>query len=526
LEKGYLCLVLHAHLPFIKHPECEDFLEEDWLYEALTETYLPLVDIFDRLISEGVDFRITMSLTPPLCAMLSDELLQNRYLNHINKLIELADKERKQTNRPEFQKVAEMYWQRYNLARHIFEDVYHRNILNAFKKFQDVGKLEIMTCTATHGFLPLMLTDNARRAQIMVATQDYQEKFGRPPRGIWLAECGYIPGVESLLKEAGIQFFFLDTHGILYGTPRPRFAVYAPVYTQSGVAAFARDVESSAQVWSAEHGYPGDYWYREFYRDMGYDADYSYIKPYLHSDGIRRNIGIKYYRITGDIPLNRKQIYDPDAAREKAASHAGNFMFNREKQVKYLHEHLGRQPIIVAPYDAELFGHWWYEGPQFIDYLLRKIHYDQKTLKTITPHEYLTKYPKNQILKPCMSSWGDKGYNEVWLNGTNDWIYPHLHQAEKRMIGLTQKHHSAHGKKLRALNQAARELLLAQSSDWAFIMTTGTALKYAVRRTREHIWNFTKLWESINSGGIDDAWLSELEHRNNVFPYINYRVYA
>ncbi|MFH1238615.1 MAG: DUF1957 domain-containing protein, partial [bacterium] len=346
MAKGYLCLVLHAHLPYIHHPEFDDFLEEDWLYEAITETYIPLISIFDRLIDEGVDFRLTMSLTPSLCAMLNSPMLQDRYSRHLHKLIDLIEKEVTRTMwQPELNRVARMYDYKLKEARYIYEEKYKRNLVSAFRKFQDLGKLEIVTCCATHGYLPLMVNRKAVRAQVKTAVDDYTANFGRKPRGIWLSECAYNPGDDEELKKEGIRFFFTDTHGIVYGSHQPKYAVFAPVYCPSGVAAFGRDAESSRQVWSALEGYPGDFRYREFYRDAGYDLDYDYIRPYLHKDGIRRNIGIKYYKITGNVILGHKQPYNPDEALDAAASHAGNFMFNRQKQVQYLYDLMdGRKP--------------------------------------------------------------------------------------------------------------------------------------------------------------------------------------
>jgi 1,4-alpha-glucan branching enzyme len=201
-------------------------------------------------------------------------------------------------------------------------------------------------------------------------------------------------------------------------------------------------------------------------------------------------------------------------------------MFNRERQIEYLASVMDRKPIVVAPYDAELFGHWWFEGPEWLDYLIRKVTYDQNIFKLITPGDYLDIYKRNQVSTPSLSSWGYKGYNEVWLEGSNDWIYPHLHKAAERMVELAKAYPSTDGLRRRALNQAARELLLAQSSDWAFIMKTGTVVPYAVRRTKEHLWRFTKLYEDIRRDSIDEGWLSEMEYRNNIFPEIDYSVYA
>lgn len=522
--KGYVCLLLHTHLPFVRHPEEENFLEESWLYEAITETYIPLIQIFDQLIKDGVDFRITMSLTPPLASMLQDPLLQNRYIRHLNKLIELSEKEIERTAYDKlYHGLALMYHRKFLEAKDVFVNQYHRDLVRAFKRFQDLGFVEIIASAATHGFLPnLQVNPSSVHAQIKIGVDHYKKTFGCQPKGFWLPECAYFPGVDNVLKEAGIRYFIVDSHGILHADPRPKYSVYAPLFCPSGVAAFGRDWESSKQVWSAKEGYPGDVDYREYYRDIGFELDYDYIKPYIHQLGFRTNTGIKYWRITGNTEY--KEVYRPDWAREKAASHAGNFMFNREKQVEHLSAHMDRKPLILAPYDAELFGHWWYEGPMWIDFLMRKVAFDQKTIKFITPGEYLTLYPTNQMAMPSASTWGWKGHNEFWLEGSNDWIYPHLHMAAEQMTELAKKfseHIERQPKKKtllqRALNQAVRELVLAESSDWPFIMKTNTMVPYAHKRVKQHLNRFGKLREDILNGVIDPDWLTEVEWRDNIF---------
>jgi 1,4-alpha-glucan branching enzyme len=528
MPKGYLAIVLHAHLPFVRHPEHDDFLEEDWLFEAITETYIPLIKVLEGLTRDKVTYKLTISLSPTLMAMLMDEHLQEKYLKHLNKLIELSEKEIDRTKwEPSFNKLAHMYHDNFLDARRIFVDEYNRNLVMAFKKFQETGNLEVITCCATHGFLPLMEVERqaAVRAQVKVAADMYRKIFGRTTPGMWLPECAYNPGDDEQLKKEGIKYFLTDTHGVLFGTPRPRFGVFNPYMCKSGVAVYGRDTESSKQVWSAEEGYPGDYHYREFYRDIGFDLDYDYIRPYINADGVRINTGIKYYRITGT--GNHKEPYVPEWARDKAADHAGNFMFNREKQIEYIGGSMGdRLPIIISPYDAELYGHWWFEGPMWIDFLMRKTCYDQKNIEMTTPGEYLKKYKSFQVLQPAASTWGYKGYNEVWLEGSNDWIYRHLHKMAERMVESANANRGAKDLRRRTLNQMARELLLAQSSDWAFIMKTGSHVQYAVERFRSHTDNFTNLYEDMKSGNLDEEYIRRLEGKNNIFPDIDFTVYC
>ncbi len=529
--KGYVALVLHAHLPFVRHPEYEYFMEEDWLYEAITETYIPLLDMLEGLTRDGVPYKLTMSLTPPLISMLKDPLLQSRYLRELNKLIELAEKEVARTKNEHelLHESAKMYLKRFMHSRYVFEEKYGRDLVAAFDSFAQTGDLEIITCGATHGFLPLLsVHEPSVRAQLNVAKDHYQETFGRPPKGIWLPECAYYPGVDEKLADIDIRYFFTDTHGVAYATPRPVYGVYAPVYTPHGVAVVARDPESSKQVWSANEGYPGDPDYREFYRDVGYDREYDYIRPYLPPTGERKNLGLKYYRITGNVPLSAKEPYNPHAATEKAAIHAGNFMFNRERQIEWLYSRMGRPALVVSPYDAELFGHWWFEGPQFLNFFIRKAAYDQNVFRLTHVWEYLNNYPEAQVVEPAASSWGHNGAYEVWLEGSNEWIWKPILAASMKMTELADRFPQLPQDQLlhRALKQAAREILLAQSSDWPFIMKTNTVVQYAQKRIKIHIARFMRLYGQILSGNIDAKWLESVESRDNIFPNINYRHFA
>ncbi|MCB9764751.1 MAG: DUF1957 domain-containing protein [Alphaproteobacteria bacterium] len=520
---GALCLVLHAHLPFVRHPEYPDFLEEDWLYEAITETYLPLLEVYEGLWRDGVDFRISMTLSPPLVEMLADPLLQDRYAERLGSLIQLA---REEQGRSEGERAAlcahyVALWTR-RLAQ---LEGYDRDLVGAFRLFMERGRLEILTCGATHGFLPFMQDrPEAVRAQIEVAARAHARHFGRRPEGIWLPECAWYPGLDRVLAEAGLRWFIGEQHCVEHATPRPSRGVHAPVSTPYGVAVFARDPEVSQQVWSAESGYPGHPAYREFYRDLGYDAPFEHIAPYVQPTGLRKMTGLKLHRITGK--TDQKQLYDPAEARRVAAEHADNFVFNRGLQVQHLAGQLGHDPVVVAPYDAELFGHWWYEGPMFLDVVLRKVACDDVGFTLSTPAEVLRANPELELVQPHFSTWGADGYGSVWLDPANEWIYPHLAEAADRMVELAARFPQAAGLQARALNQAARELLLAQSSDWAFIMKTGTSVDYAVARTRDHVLRFNALYDQLRAGQVDEPLLAAIEARDTIFPDIDYRVYA
>ncbi|MEY2410456.1 MAG: 1,4-alpha-glucan branching enzyme [Verrucomicrobiota bacterium] len=524
MTHGFLSLVLHAHLPFVRHPEHDRFLEENWLFEAVVETYLPLIQVMDGWMRDGMQTRLTLTLSPTLCAMLLDPLLQDRTQRHMDGLLELAEREVHRTHWDRhFQPLAEMYHQRFVGLR---ETWFHhgRNLVGAFRKFQEAGLLEIITTAATHAVLPL-LADHppSLRAQVLVARDHYRSCFGRDARGIWLPECAYTESIEAALREAGLTWFILDTHGLLYARPRPRYSVFAPVITPTGLAAFGRDLESARQVWSQHEGYPGDPNYRDFYRDIGFDLDYDYVKSVLPVPGARTFTGIKYHAITGGAD---KRVYDRRTAMETAARHAQHFLDARIRQFQHLGGLLDRPAHLLCPYDAELFGHWWYEGPEFLDYFVRKAHYDQQTFRLTTPYEYLQHLPTQQVAQPAASSWGEEGYLRVWLNETNEWIYPHLRVAQERMTDLVTRFPEPTALQRRALKQAGRELLLAQSSDWPFILRTGTSPDYARRRVKDHLLRFIALHEQLTTTHLDETWLSQIEAMDNLFPDIDYRHWA
>ena len=397
--------------------------------------------------------------------------------------------------------------------------------------------------------MPLISTHEARRAQIQIAVANYKKHFGRQPRGIWLAECAYEPGVEDLLKDAGIEYFISDTHAILYGDPRPRLWRSAPVVTPNGTAVFARDVETSQQVWSAEIGYPGNDLYREFYRDIGWDAPLDYLKPHLHADGNRRHLGLKYHRITGrDVPQNHKEPYIPALAREKAAENAAHFIGERIKQAHKLRETFeGHPPLVVSPYDAELYGHWWYEGPQFIDFFFKKIHFDQNEIAVHHarrfsrlrfahpgPTAHRLKLGRSRLLQslaqrrqlvdvplPTRRRTPDDGDREQVRRGRKSAGAAVSNEIQENAAAHETLGHS----RLAILNQMARELLLAQSSDWAFQIYQGTTVEYSspplpvAHPTLQHA------RRNARTGEVDHELLAEIENRDNIFPEIDYKIY-
>lgn len=525
MAAGSLALILHAHLPFVRHPEHEDFLEEDWLFEAITETYLPLIRLLRRFADEGAGVRLAMSLTPPLCAMLRDELLQQRYLRHLDRLIGLTRQEiARHRHHPQLLELAKFYENFFSEARRFFSEELQQDVVRAFRELQEAGVLEIIASAATHGFLPLLQHfPAAQRAQIRIGCDDYRENFGRDPAGFWLPECGYSEGIDALLQEANIRWFVVDAHAVMHAEPQAAFAQFAPCFTPAGPAAFARDRESNREVWSAEGGYPGDAVYRDFYRDIGFDRPKEELSEFVRPAGLRKFTGIKYHRVSSS--SCEKEFYRPAWAEAAAVEHAHDFFEKLRGRIRGLEE-ANFPSVVTCPFDAELFGHWWFEGPCFLENFLRLAAERPDAVRLTTPSEFLFAHPSQQAVRLSPSSWGENGFSAVWLQEKNAWIYPLLFSATKRMIELAQAERAPEDPLVeRALQQAARELLLAQSSDWAFLLKTETAPEYAAGRTREHLERFSKLAEQLDCAQIDAEFLGAAESRTPIFPNLNWRYY-
>jgi len=524
---GQMIIHLHAHLPFIwdrinygttGYWRPGGYVEE-WYHEAMRETYIPLVRIFDQLLSEGVDFKLSMDISPTLCNMMRNPVLQEEFLNYIDSLIALAKTEVQRTTRQEpwYLMPAKMHLREFLRSKSTFLK-YDRDLTRAFKKLQDLGKLEILTCGATHGFLPLMGSEfiEAIRGQIKTAVLDYEDTFGRKPYGIWLPECAYTPGIEKVLEEFGIRYFFSETHTIMRADTHVEFGVHAPVYIRgSQVAVFPRDPETGKQVWSGEEGYPGDPDYLEFHLRGG---------------------PLKYNRIT-DRRGTFKQAYVPEWADSKAAAHAQHFMENRNFRFDYIKNWFWKKPLVVATYDAELFGHHWYEGPRFLYYMFKKMYYNQNQTELTTPSHYLAQHQYNQEIYPTPSSWGDKGTFDKWMYGSVSWMYRHMNDACEEMINLStwgrdngMDNSQKDNPGVRILSQMARELLLTQNSDAGFNISNG---HFADHMKKLYFNNLNSFWTLANmfvrfmqTGEFDEIKLRKMERSGNIFPVIDPFVWA
>ncbi len=562
---GTFSFVLHSHIPYVlAHGRSPH--GTDWLSEAAAETYLPLLSVCHRLVSEDISPKITLGLTPVLVEQLRDPSFQDELSDYLRGKVKTAQENQEQFRRDGNYHMAYLarYWEDwYSLGLRDFEERYRRDIVGAFAALQDAGHLEIITSSATHGYSALLSQDTSLQAQVKQGIAAYEGHFGRRPRGYWLPECSYRPryhwappvsvpdvpktpylrkGVDEFLAENGIDYFFVEgsllhggeTLGVYADKFGPlkelwqRFSKenvktvyrphtpYRPYKVNAQVSVLGRDTATGQQVWSGEHGYPGDEWYLEFH------------KKYVTPD--EKSLGLRYWRISQDkADIGSKRLYEPLQAEEKAREHAAHFV----PLVKETLRAQPRQPfpILCAVYDTELYGHWWYEGPQWLYYALKEMAQDPE-IKLQTVSEYLAENPATLPIDLPEGSWGEGGFHYIWLNEETAWSWKLVYEVEAEMAALARQYGDDPAV-APILKQAAREALLLMASDWQFVISTGGAKDYGTVRLRNHYDNFEALASLVRKAGAGQElsvgdWknIAECEARDSIFPDIDPKWFA
>ncbi|MDR1956460.1 MAG: DUF1957 domain-containing protein [Treponema sp.] len=521
-----ISIVLNAHLPFVRHPELPQAFEERWFFEALSETYLPLLEMFDRLDADRIPFRLGLSLSPTLCHMLRDELLLERYLEYITKQIEFGLREMERTRgEGELHHLAKLFYDKAVDRRILFTERYEGNILKICDYYQRKGRLELLTTAATHSFLPFYTAHAcALQAQFEVALASYRLHFGKSPQGFWLPEFGWAPELERYLRSYNFAYTLVDTHGLIYGKPSAAKGSFYPIKTPLGVFVLARDYYAYHAIADKEQGFSYAGVYLDLHEDVGYELPSEMVKPFLDSNGSRTQTGYKYLAL-GCLD-RKKHLYDPVKASEKVKEQVHAFLDARVSRLEAAKNYMEETPISLCAYKADTFGRLWYEGPEFLETLFRE-GTSREDMQFMTPAEYLYKQDVTQFqtVVPAFSSSGPHGYAEMWLDASNDWIYRHAVRAVERMTELADRFPNESGIKERALNQAAREILLAQTSDWPKRLYKQASVEYARAQLEGALRNFTTIYEALGSNYISTEWLTTLERRHNIFPGMNYRVF-
>ncbi len=523
-------LMLHSHIPYCRKSGVWPAGEE-WLFEAMNETYIPLLLVLRQFVFDRIRPRLTIGVVPVLAEQLADEYMKGRFAQYMEGKIERARRDIERFHADEARRHVAEYWlNRFQGHYHHYEHDFYRDILGTLKWLQDEGVVELVTSAATHGFLPLMERDSSIFAQVRVGIETYQKYFGRSPRGIWLPECAYRPeqwssgekrvrkGIDEWLAGEEIEYFFVESVGLRRAEfMENRHGEAAPATERgyklpSGIAVFGRNEATGRQVWSPQAGYPGDPNYLEFHRK---DPD----------------SGLHYWRVTGKA---EKETYNPDQARKKTEEHADHFVsLLKEEEKKRRGEIHEPPPVIVSPYDCELFGHWWHEGPAWIDHLFRKLTLDE-TVQCLSLGDVMDRYGATfSSIKMGPSTWGLNADFTVWQNPEHGWIWPYINtcsrEMEQLLTFLDTQGRPANDRDRRILRQMARELLLMQGSDWPFLLFTTQAKEYANQRFHHHHQRFQKLlWAAKSLSDLNrlkDQELRDMEEVDSLWPDIDYNLF-
>lgn len=548
---GSFVFVLHSHLPYYRKAGMWPFGEEN-LYECMAGTYIPLLDVIEDLHNEGIQAKLTVGITPILCEQIADEHSNRGFEKYLDTKIAAVSKDVERYPDPDvphsqhLEYLAKYYVDWYSNIKDHYINRYNRDVLGAFRKHYELGNIEIITCGATHGFSPLLATETSLNAQFKLGVETHKKFFGKQPKGVWLPECAYRPGYETLDREGnktfrppievtldnnGIDYFFTESHVIeggvsvgsrrvvgIYGNieyiplpsrPPTGLSTHEAYWMQGAqVAVMGRNDRAGFQVWSAAHGYPGDGCFREFHKK----DDKS---------------GMNYWRITSPTTdLGYKMLYDPVLAMSRINENSDHYVDLLYHLMNDYKNSTGEEGLIMVSFDTELFGHWWFEGLEWIKQVIRKMQTHIPSVTRRTAGEYIEECPPKAAVTLPESSWGQGGHFWVWQNHQTEWMWTIIHSAEYRMEDVAKANREEKDPlRLRALNQAARELVLLQSSDWPFLITTWQARDYATDRFLEHKDHFEKLCGMIEANQIDESFLSYLEDKDNPFNHADYKYY-
>ncbi|MBK6308773.1 MAG: DUF1957 domain-containing protein [Gemmatimonadetes bacterium] len=541
-------LLLHSHLPYVLHHGRWPH-GSDWLCEAALETYLPLIETLRQLEAGEVAAPVTLGLTPVLANQLAHPTFAVEFEAFVAQRLAACDAAAAELAGTPDEALIPLtrFWSTRLTRMRALWDALGGDLLGEFRRLQAAERLELVTSAATHAFLPLLGRDESIALQLLLAKREHRRLFGRDAEGCWVPECGYRPrgrwspradapgagvrrGIEEHLADAGFRYFVVDAHTARAGAPLGVYGdriggeathVAAPgrerggrfpqspyrAYRVSGarapveVAALVRDPRSSVRVWSRGDGYPGDGAYLEFHK-------------------IRWPGGLRFWRVTArDADLGDKAPYDPLAARLTARAHAHDFA---ELLGEIAGERSGSASLITAPFDTELFGHWWFEGPDFLADLYAALP-GVPRLRAVTAGEHLARHATRVSTKLVRGSWGRDGDYSMWFNERVQAMWPVIWELEEAFWDVAPAA-LAHPQASAILAQAARSLLLLQSSDWPFIVTTGAVEDYALARFEGHARDARLLLAAVR-GVLDGgeatagrALADELRRRDDLFP--------
>lgn len=521
-------LVFHinAHHDFFANLENNDQRKYNSLFTAITETYLPLLNMFANLEADGIPFKINMMFSPSLCTMLTDPIMQQSYIEWLDKLINLGEAEvKRQKGNPEKKALAEKQLQHLIYSKRDFTETLNQDIISKISYYEKRGNLELVATAATDCFLPHYIDiKEAVNAQIETGLHAHKYFFNSVPEGFWLPQLGYTPGLENSIKEYGFRYTILDSHGLLFANPLPSAGIFSPVRCHNSLVVFARDNETQSEIEGFD-GYIHNGVYRDQNRDIGFEANLNELELFLSNDHMRLSTGFKYYAKKKDVNYNSFS-YDENAAIDQVALDAKDFLDKKSEKLAKAQEILqGKDVSLVCTFNADTFGQTWHEGVMWLEQIFRQAA-TREDLQIVTMESLTTDHYSFEKTEPYLSSSSGTGYGEDLLDSTNCWMLRYIRKSCDRMIDLSTRFTEDSGLKARSLNLGAKEVLLAMASDWAKMINQRTFPEYAEKEFIKCVLNFSTLFDSLGSNSISTEWLTNVEHEHTIFPWLNYHVFS
>jgi 1,4-alpha-glucan branching enzyme len=501
---GYLALALVAHVPYLRAAGREP-LGEDALHETLASSIVPTLNVLFDARELGIRPAVALAYSPVLLEQLADNVIQKHFAVWMERWLDARAADLARWERGGLAHLA--YLARFYLdwgqgVLRSFLTRYGRNPVAALRDLCADGTLEPLAGAATHAYLPLLERRRSLQAQLEAGALSVTRRLGRRPRGLWLPECGFAPPLAQAAQGAGARYIVVDPASAAAAPGlthlRPRWVV------PRRLVAVVRDADAAAHVWSADLGYPGDPLYRSPRRDGA-----SGLSLWRHGTGAEL------------------ELYDPYEAFRRAEDHAEHFVQVVAAELEAFGRSHDRPGLALVPLDADVLGRRWFEGPHWLNALLMRLG-GHATVRLTTPSAYIRAYRPRQNVVLRDGSWGPGGDHRMWHGAGSTALLQAMAETEATLARVARRLPHVTGDRERALNQALRELLLAQGSDWPLLAGRG-ASEPIPPRVAQHLARCEQLCalaEQPELHADDIAYLDELEELDNAFPELNYRVFV
>ena len=515
-----------AYIYHVGAEEKEFAAEINHLYESISYIYLPLLNTFASLEKDGVPFRISLVLSPVLCTLLKDPVVQQQSIAWLDGKIALGKSELERCRDDEAMcDVVKFHLEKAQEDRFCFTAVYGQDLLKKIAEYQKKGCVELLATCGTNIFLPHYADmGEVLNAQIETGLYAHRSFFGERASGFWLPEMGYMPGIEHVMHTYGVDYTVLDARSFLFSDDTAEKGIFAPVTCSGDIAAFARDNRVDDEVFG-EKGYAASSVYCDVNRDIAFELSRERLEPFFRGATSRYASGYQYYNKNRE-SNGGASVYDPARAAEQCEADAASFFDKKLDVLVHAESLLPSSPVLshVCVFSSEQFLQQWHEGIAWLEDVYR--YAAGKPASFSSFENILAEQGPLQNLHPYCSAAVGAGYGETLVANKNNRILRHARKASERMIDLAERFPDDTGLKARLLNLSARELMLAQSCTWANMIWDGTFPEYAEARFTESIAAFINVFESLGANTVSTEWLTSYEAKHPVFPWINYRIFS